>query len=152
MENLEIRTAELSDIDKGLLEVFIEGYRFHQNGRPDVFMDLSDEELKNDLINSFETLKTIVILDENKVLGYVSYTIKTRHVSKLVVDQLVIKEELRGLGLGRILMDEVKKIALENNCERIELNCWMFNTNAQAMYEHIGFDKQRIMYELKLKK
>ena len=152
MENLEIRTAELSDIDKGLLEVFIEGYRFHQNGRPDVFMDLSDEELKNDLINSFETLKTIVILDENKVLGYVSYTIKTRHVSKLVVDQLVIKEELRGLGLGRILMDEVKKIALENNCERIELNCWMFNTNAQAMYEHIGFDKQRIMHELKLKK
>ena len=152
MENLEIRTAELSDIDKGLLEVFIEGYRFHQKGRPDVFMDLSDEELKNDLINSFETLKTIVILDENKVLGYVSYTIKTRHVSKLVVDQLVIKEELRGLGLGRILMDEVKKIALENNCERIELNCWMFNTNAQAMYEHIGFDKQRIMYELKLKK
>jgi len=152
MENLEIRTAELSDIDKGLLEVFIEGYRFHQKGRPDVFMDLSDEKLKNDLINSFETLKTIVILDENKVLGYVSYTIKTRHVSKLVVDQLVIKEELRGLGLGRILMDEVKKIALENNCERIELNCWMFNTNAQAMYEHIGFDKQRIMYELKLKK
>ena len=152
MENSEIRKAELSDIDKGLLEVFIEGYRFHQKGRPDVFMDLSDEELKNDLINSFERLETIVILAENKVLGYVSYTIKTRHVSKLVVDQLVIKEELRGLGLGRILMDEVKKIALENNCERIELNCWMFNTNAQAMYEHIGFDKQRIMYELKLKK
>ena len=149
--NLKIREASLDDIDNGLLDVYVEGYRFHQNGRPDIFVNLSDEELKNDLINSFERVKTIVVLDNDKVLGHLSYLIKTRHTSKLVVDQLVVKEELRGMGLGKLLMDEVKKIALENNCDRIELNCWMFNTNAQAMYEHIGFDKQRMMYELKLK-
>ena len=48
-------------------------------------------------------------------------------------------------------MEEVKKIAIEENCDRIELNCWMFNESALAMYEHIGFDKQRIMFEMKLK-
>lgn len=42
--NIEIRTASLADINNGLLEVFIEGYRYHQNGRPDVFSSLSDEE------------------------------------------------------------------------------------------------------------
>ena len=48
-------------------------------------------------------------------------------------------------------MNKAKEIAEENNCDRIELNCWMFNENALAMYEHIGFKKQRIMYEMKLK-
>ena len=49
-------------------------------------------------------------------------------------------------------MDEVKNIALKNNCDRIELDCWMFNKSAIAMYEHIGFDRQIIMFELPLKK
>lgn len=54
--NIEIRSATLEDINNGLLEVFIEGYRYHQNGRPDVFVDLSLEEFKQDLINGFKRL------------------------------------------------------------------------------------------------
>ena len=49
-----------------------------------------------------------------------------------------------------MLMDKVREIGKENKCDRIELNCWMFNSNAIAMYEHIGFDRQRILYEMKL--
>lgn len=146
-----IREATIEDINKGLLEVFIEGYRYHQNGRPDIFANISDEELKNDLIKNFDRLKTIVILDTDKIVGYLSYIIKKRHTSKLDVDQLVILEQYRGKGLGKKLMDEVREIALNNNCDRIELNCWLFNESALAMYEHIGYVRQRIMYEIKLR-
>ena len=52
--NFKIKEATLNDIDKGLLKVFIEGYRYHQNGRPDVFANLTDEELKNDLIQNLD--------------------------------------------------------------------------------------------------
>lgn len=149
--NYVIRAATIDDIDKGLLEVFIDGYRFHQNGRPDIFADLSDDELKNDLIHNFDRLKTIVILVNDKIVGYLSYIIKKRHTSKLDVDQFVILEQYRGRGLGKKLMEESKKIAMENGCNRIELNCWLFNENALAMYEHIGYVRQRIMYEMKLK-
>ena len=45
-------------------------------------------------------------------------------------------------------MDEAKKIAKDNGCARIELDCWLFNENAIAMYEHIGYKKQRYVYEL----
>ena len=144
------REATLNDLDKGLLKVFIEGYRYHQNGRSDIFADLTDEELKNDLINNFDRLQTIVILDKGNIVGYLSYIIKKRHTSKLDVDQLVVLEQYRGKGLGKKLMDEVKKIAKENECDRIELNCWLFNENAINMYEHIGFDRQRIIYEMKI--
>lgn len=148
--NFEIREATLNDIDKGLLNVFIEGYRYHQNGRPDIFANLTDEELKNDLIQNFERLNTIVILDNEKIVGYLSYVIKKRHTGKLDVDQLVILEEYRGKGLGKKLMEEAKQIAKENQCDRIELNCWLFNENALNMYEHIGYNRQRIIYEMKL--
>ena len=91
-------------------------------------------------------LKTIVITDNELVVGYLSYSIKKHHTSKLDVNQLVILEKYREKGLGKKLMDEAKKIAKENNCDRIELNCWLFNENALAMYEHIGFKRQRIIY------
>ena len=149
--NYIIREATTEDINRGLLEVFIEGYRFHQNGRPYIFANISDEELKNDLINNFDRLKTIIILDNDRIVGYLSYKIKKHHTSKLDVDQLVILEQYRGKGLGRKLVEESKKIAIENGCDRIELNCWLFNENALAMYEHIGFVTQRIMYEMKIK-
>lgn len=148
--NLKIREATLNDFDKGLLKVFIEGYRYHQNGRPDIFANLSDEELKNDLIQNFNRFTTLVILDDEKIVGYLSYIIKKRHTGKLDVDQLVILEEYRGQGLGKKLMEEAKKIAKENECDRIELNCWLFNENALNMYEHIGYNRQRIIYEMKL--
>ena len=146
-----IREATADDIDKGLLEVFIEGYRYHQNGRPDIFSDLSDEQLRKDLIENMERLSTIVIIDKDKIVGYLSYTIKKRHTKKLDVDQLVIKESYRGKGFGKQLMKKAKSIAIENNCDRIELNCWMFNERALEMYEHIGYKKQRIMFEMDLK-
>ena len=149
--NIEIREANIKDIDKGLLEVYIEGYRYHQNGRPDIFVNLSIEELKEDLIKNFDKSSTLVILDNNNIVGYLSYIIKERHTKKLDVDQLVIMEQYRGKGLGKKIMEEARNIAFKNNCDRVELNCWLFNENALAMYEHIGFDRQRIIYELKIK-
>ena len=148
--NLKIREATLNDIEKGLLKVFIEGYRYHENGRPDIFINISDEDLKNDLIQNFDRLTTIVILDNENIVGYLAYKIKKHHTKKLDVDQIIILEQYRGKGLGKKLMEEAKKIAKENECDRIELNCWLFNENAINMYEHIGYDRQRIIYELKL--
>jgi ribosomal protein S18 acetylase RimI-like enzyme len=146
-----IREATIDDFNKGLLDVYIEGYRFHQNGRPDIFANITDEELENDFIKRFENLSTIVILVEGRIVGYLAYKIKDGHTKKLDVDQLVVKEEYRGKGLGRSLMEEVKNIAKQNNCDRIELNCWLFNESALAMYEHLGYTKQRIIYEMSLK-
>ena len=148
--NYSIREATSNDFDKGLLKVFIEGYRYHQNGRPDIFANISDNDLKNDLIENFDRLNTIVILEDESIVGYLSYKIKEKHTKKLDVDQLVILEQYRGKGLGKKLMDEAKKIAIDNGCDRIELNCWMFNENALAMYEHIGYNRQRIIYEMEL--
>jgi len=148
--DVDIREATIKDIDKGLLNVFIEGYRFHQNGRPDVFENTSDEILKEELIKNLEEFRTLLILDNENVVGYIAYEIKAKHNKKLHVDQLVILEKYRGHGLGKKLINAVRDIGIKENCDRIELDCWLFNTSALGMYEHIGFKKQRILYEMKL--
>ncbi len=148
---MKIREATISDLNNGLLNVFIEGYRYHQNGRPDIFADLSDKSLKEDLIKQFENLSILVIIDNDIIIGYLAYKIKEKHVKKLDIDQLIITEQYRKKGFGKALMNEAKNIALKNNCDRIELNCWIFNEEAISMYEHIGFEKQRIVYEMPLK-
>lgn len=66
------------------------------------------------------------------------------------IDQLIIAESYRGKGLGKKWMQKDREIALINGCVRIELNCWIFNERALAMYEHIGYSRQRIIYEMNL--
>ena len=148
---MKLREATINDLNNGLLKVFIEGYRYHQKGRNDIFANLSDEDLKEDLIKQFENLSILVIIDNDIIIGYLAYKIKEKHVKKLDVDQLIITEKYRRKGLGKALMNEAKDIALKNNCDRIELNCWTFNEEAITMYEHIGFERQRIVYEMPLK-
>ena len=147
--NYTIREVKNEDI-KELLNVYIQGYRYHQEGRNDIFVNLSDEELEKDLINNLNELSTIVLIKDNKIVGYLSYKIKGEYKKKLDIDQLVIEENYRGQGLGKKLVEQAKIIAKENNCTRIELNCWLFNKNALSMYEHIGFERQRIIYEMSL--
>ena len=105
---IEIKEATINDINNGLLDVFIEGYRYHQQGRPDVFENLKEEELKQDLINNFEKFKTLILLEDNKIVGYLSYNIKERRKKKIHVDQLVIKEDSRHKGYGKLLMNKIK--------------------------------------------
>lgn len=149
--DIKIREASNLDIENGLLEVFMEGYRYHQKGRPDIFKNLSEEELKQDLIKNFEKLTIIVLFVNGNIEGYLTYRIKENHVKKLDIDQLVIAEKSRNKGFGKLLIEESKNIAQKNSCDRIELNCWLFNENALSMYEHIGFERQRIIYEMKIK-
>ena len=151
MTNIEVRKARLEDIDNGLLKAFIDGYRFHQKGRPDIFINITDEELKNNLLKDFERLEILIAINENEIVGYLAYEIKEKNYKKLYIDQIAVCSEFRKHGFGKILINEVKRIGLEKDCKRIEFNCWMFNENALAMYDHLGFERQRIMYEMKLK-
>ena len=46
------------------------------------------------------------------------------------------------------MINYIKKIGKERECSRIELCCWEFNIKAKEIYEHLGFKKQRTIYEL----
>lgn len=147
-----IRKANLNDLDNNLLKIYIDGFRLHYNGRPDVFTNKFDSELKEDLIDTIKKDDSVIVLeDENEIKGFLIYQIKERHSKTMWVDQLVVSEKDRHKGYGKILMNEIDKLAKKENCIRIEFCCWSFNNNAMNMYKHIGFDEQRVIFEKNVK-
>lgn len=53
---------------------------------------------------------------------------------------IVLYLEYTGLGIGRIMIEEVCKIAKENGIEQVELEVAANNINAISLYEKLGFE------------
>ena len=76
--NTKIREATINDVDKGLLSVFIEGYRYHQNGRPDVFTNISDDVLKEENLNDSQKERYRKVIE--KQYRNLAYEIKDERI------------------------------------------------------------------------
>lgn len=144
---MEIVKINKENIDEKLIEIYIEGYNYHHNGRPNTFKEKSKEELKQNFISELDEC-TVLALKDEEYKAMVSYHFNTKYLKVLWVDQLVVEEKARNKGYAKLLMDEIKKIAKEEECERVELCCWSFNENALNMYKHLGFSEQRVILEL----
>lgn len=145
---MNIRKATLNDIDNNLLSIYIEGFNYHLNARKDIFTELISESAKEKLIEQITANNnTLVIEEESKIVGYISYKIKDNKVKTLWVDQLVVEKSKQKRGYGKKLMFEIEKVAKEEKCKRIELCCWTFNERALSMYERLGFKEQRKILE-----
>ncbi|MFE5627055.1 GNAT family N-acetyltransferase [Streptomyces virginiae] len=68
-------------------------------------------------------------------------TVLERDASRgeMVMDGLAVAPELRGLGIGARLLQEVYAIAAEHGCDRLRLDVIDVNPRARALYERQGF-------------
>jgi len=53
----------------------------------------------------------------------------------LYIEDLYVREEYRGKGLGKILLTKAKEIAKETDCEQIELKCANWNEASAEFYK-----------------
>jgi ribosomal protein S18 acetylase RimI-like enzyme len=76
--------------------------------------------------------------DENgKNVGFVSYELNCApHKTK--IHKIYVLPETQGKGVGKLLFEKVKKLALEANQEAIYLNVNKYN-NAKDFYTKLGF-------------
>lgn len=144
-----IRYADIKDVNSYLMDLYIEGYNMHYEARKDIFSLKTKDELKNELIKLIEDpLEFIILLEEgNQLIGYAAFQYKFKETKSLWIDEIIIDAKMRGQGYGKKLLEGINKIAIENNCRRIELNCWCFNDDALKFYESIGFNAQRVVLE-----
>lgn len=108
-----------------------------------------DEEKFSQNIN-----KIIVAEINNLVVGTIKYLIKeklensyTNYRKVLFIDALVVDVNHRKNGIGKILMQEMEKLAKDNNCSSIELNVWAFNDEAIKFYEKFGMSVKTMILE-----
>lgn len=142
-----VRKADLRDIEK-IKELYIEGFKLHQGNRPDIFEDKSNDELIQCLKEDINKKSIFYVYEyESKLIGYISFHYNEKASKSLWIDELVVDSKYRNKGVGTNLMNEIRKIARENDCDRIEFCCWSFNENAMKLYEKLGYKRQGVIFE-----
>ncbi len=153
---MNIRNAQIEDVNK-ISELMLQVAKIHSNARKDIFKEKSIEEIKTEFNNRINNKENILVAEENNnIYGVVVYKIKEvkEHINlkdrtTLYIDELVVDEKVRKMGIGKNLFSEVKKIAKEKNYDAVELNCWKFNESAIQFYEKCGMNIQRLIMEIK---
>lgn len=154
---MNIRNAQIDDVNR-VSELMLQVAKIHSSARRDIFKEKNIEEIKNEVNNRMNNKENILIAEENNsIFGVIIYKIKEvrEHINLkdrtvLWIDELVVDENIRGKGIGKSLFLEVNKIAKENNCNDVELNCWNFNRQAIKFYEKCGMNTQRLIMEVKI--
>lgn len=143
-----IRKAKVEDV-VDMIPLARTANDMHYDNRPDKFNKKEADSyfmlLKGLIENSYDNV--LLAVENDKIIGYINYTIIERKDKVAYVNQFFIEEEYRKHGYGKALMDEVEKDAHKNKCDKIELNCWSFNENALDFYYHIGYKNQRVILE-----
>ncbi|WP_425804259.1 GNAT family N-acetyltransferase [Desulfitobacterium sp. Sab5] len=103
-----------------------------------IFIDKSFETYKKMLMD--ENYLLLVAKEDNRVLGSaLGICCKGLVVSFLVVEDVIIKEGLRGKGIGRKLMESLDEFAKRKQCAYAILVSSGFRKEAHKFYENVGF-------------
>jgi len=101
-----------------------------------------DEMLADPLIRIF------IVEEKGQAFGYVLCKLVERDENPftfamryLLVDQISVRPEAQGKGVGKALIGQAEVLAKEWNVSRIQLDSWGFNVKAHAFFEKMGFEK-----------
>jgi ribosomal protein S18 acetylase RimI-like enzyme len=78
---------------------------------------------------------------ENKIVGWIgaAQAIMIEVMPHSEINGLVIDEDHRGMGIGKLLIDRVKHWAKEKGNTKIGLHCNVKRIEAHLFYQHLGF-------------
>ena len=112
------------------------------------------EEMFSKLLFEEHSLNALVAEKDGIVIGiasYYFYKISTFSGKKvLYLEDLYIIPEARGMGTGRKFFDQLKKIAKNSGCGKIQWKCLKWNEPSLAFYDKIGGirDDEWITYDI----
>ena len=93
----------------------------------------------NESIFSSDEVDGIVALEKGNVLGYASiHYIKKITRKSGIIEDVVVKENQRGKGNGKLLVNNLIEKAKKNNCDKIILSSSEKNLK---FYQKLGFQK-----------
>ena len=100
----------------------------------------TEESLKESIFDN-NRAEALLIEFNNEVIGYIIYFFNySSFVGRegLYIEDLYIKPEYRGKGIGKKSFEVLVNIAKENKCERLEWTCLDWNEPSLKFYKSIG--------------
>ena len=125
--------------------------RLHAEHLPDIFKMPQNDDFAAAFFEEMlaDPLVTVFIAEEGgQTLGYILCKLIDRPenpftfaMRSLLIDQISVRPEAQGKGVGAALMAQADAQARERGVSRIQLDSWGFNTDAHAFFEKMGFEK-----------
>lgn len=158
-ENVIIRFAKEEELER-VNEIRKQVHTLHCDGRADIFKTGGWDDIK-DVVNerfASEESGVIVACMGEKIVGaaVVQFVHKPESAFQQArdfyhVEEFGVDEEYRRRGIATLLIDFMKKDAMERGFKKIELDMWEFNETALRFYESVGFMTYRRALELGLR-
>lgn len=136
IDNLKIR--ETSEEDCGLILSFIKEIAEYEKLSDEVVA--TEDILKESIFNNNRAEVVIVELD-SKAVGYALYFYNFSTFngkSGLYLEDLFIKKEFRGRGIGKEVFKFLVKKAKKEDCKRMEWSCLDWNEPSIKFYKSLG--------------
>ena len=159
MSGITIRKAEARDAE-ALAELLRQVGKVHAEGRKDIYCSPLTKHDERSALAIIEAADGGVLIAEadGKVVAELIFKRMSRECDGfyrtrkwIYIDDLCVDENYRGGGVAKALNDEVERIAREEDCDAVELNCWAFNERAVKFYKRMGYAPQKTQYEKILK-
>lgn len=108
------------------------------------------EEIFEEFVRSLnDNHNVIVVLDKDRVIGCATYLIEMKLIrggSRVMhIEDVVVDREYRGMGLGSMLLNSLKKISEERGCYKMILDC---SNEYRSFYEKNGFSNKNIQMSM----
>ena len=133
---IEFRKAEKKDIS--LIFSFIRELARYEKLSSEVTTD--EETLEKYLFGERRYAEIIFAIVDNSEAGFVLfYHNFSTFIGKpgIYIEDLYVKPEIRGKGVGKALLSHISQLALERKCGRVEWSVLNWNP-ARQFYESIG--------------
>ncbi len=131
--NITIREIKADDFT-GLITLFTEFATFEKT--PEKMTNTVDRMIvEQEFFNGFVALN-----DSEEIVGYVThfFAYYTWIGKSLYMDDLYVKEEFRGHGIGTELINKVIEYAKTSNCQKVKWQVSEWNKPAIEFYKSLG--------------
>jgi GNAT superfamily N-acetyltransferase len=139
-QNIGYRMASIED-EASIIPM---AHAFHsEDGHP---LAVGSEDAIRAALRGHELGQVYLVESENQVLGYfvLCFTLSIEFGGLVVIlDDLYLKPESRGKGIGQFLLKEIKKLAKTKNAVQIFLEIEHENLRANKIYLQSGFKIRR---------
>lgn len=101
----------------------------------------TEELLKENLFGKKRTAEVVLVFYKNEPAGFALFFHNfSTFIGKagIYLEDLFVKPELRGKGIGKILLAYLGKLAIERDCGRIEWSVLDWNEPAIDFYKKLG--------------
>lgn len=141
---IEISPAETGDLEQ-LAELLAELFTLENDFRPDREKQLRGLRL---ILDNPALGRLFVLRDQGRVAGManVLITVSTAEGCRVaVLEDVIVRNEYRGKGLGRRLVEQVLWWAKAEGMTRVTLLADRDNEAALAFYRKLGFDRSQMV-------